>query len=320
MTRLPRHWLALRSGGTGRRFGADLELRRTRPGRFLLLRHGRLVWRSRGLYPNDGGDVAFGPRAFAFASYRRGLFLTDLESPERLVMPGSGLFPIDFTRRGELVVSVPHAIAVVSRSGATLRRYPLRRRTGYTFDEKTDSVFFVTPDETLARASGTRLRRLRTVRGIKGSLTAEPGGFLFFQAMHGVTITRRDGAVVARARWRAGALDSGVDASPDGRTFAFRLSTARPGSRRARATVYLVRANQTQAHVLYSHHLGRSGCASGARLTWHRRFLLYSSLDGKLTVLDTQRRGVQDLGRFARTLPRLGPNERADAFWLSDLP
>jgi len=66
VTRLPRHWFASHSGGTGRRFGADLQIRRNRTGRITLLRHGRLAWRSRDLYPNTAADVAFGPHAFAF--------------------------------------------------------------------------------------------------------------------------------------------------------------------------------------------------------------------------------------------------------------
>src|SRR5436190_21952187 len=71
--RLPPHWLARHGGGTGRRFGAKLNLRRDRAGRYFLLRDRRLVWRSHGLYPNDGGTVAFGPGLFAFDSSRRGV-------------------------------------------------------------------------------------------------------------------------------------------------------------------------------------------------------------------------------------------------------
>src|SRR5207248_4193123 len=78
VVRLPRHWLARHSGGTGRRWEAKLDIRRNRPGRYVLVREGRVVWRSRGLYPNDGGSIAFGPGRFAFASYRRGVFMTDL--------------------------------------------------------------------------------------------------------------------------------------------------------------------------------------------------------------------------------------------------
>ena len=68
-----------------------------------MLRDGRLVWRSQSLYPNDGGSVAFGPGEFAFASYRRGVFLTDLTSGERLVVRGRGLFPYEFTSGGATV-------------------------------------------------------------------------------------------------------------------------------------------------------------------------------------------------------------------------
>src|ERR687884_2252491 len=117
VTRLPRRWLARHSGGTGRRYGADLQLRPTRTGRIVVLRRGRLLWRSTGRYPRDGGDVAFGPHAFAFASYRRGVFLTDLGRPERLVVRGRGLYPFGFLRDGELLVTSSRSIAVVSRGG-----------------------------------------------------------------------------------------------------------------------------------------------------------------------------------------------------------
>jgi hypothetical protein len=46
VTRLPKRWFDARSGGTGRRYGADLRLRWTRDGQFLILRHGRIVWKS----------------------------------------------------------------------------------------------------------------------------------------------------------------------------------------------------------------------------------------------------------------------------------
>src|SRR4051812_47907952 len=66
LTRLPRQWFAVRSGGTGRRWGAHLDLRRNRPGRVFLFERGRLVWRSHDRYPNDGSSIAFGPHRFAF--------------------------------------------------------------------------------------------------------------------------------------------------------------------------------------------------------------------------------------------------------------
>ena len=58
----------------------------------LILRNERVIWRSSGAYRDLTGDVAFGPHGLAFASYRRGVFLTDLRGPERLVAPGRSLF------------------------------------------------------------------------------------------------------------------------------------------------------------------------------------------------------------------------------------
>jgi hypothetical protein len=132
--RLPRHWLAQHGSGTGRRYGADLALRRTRDGRILLLRHGRVVWRSHDVYPRDSGDVAFGPRVFAFASYRRGVFVTDLRGPERLVVSGRGLYPYAFTRSGRLFVTGGRAIALVPPGAGVIQRFPYRARNGLALD------------------------------------------------------------------------------------------------------------------------------------------------------------------------------------------
>src|SRR6185369_16268643 len=130
-------------GGTGRRFGADLQLRRTHAGLFVLRRRGRLVWRSHGLYPNDGGGVAFGRGTFAFASYRRGVFVTDLAGPERRVARGTALFPIGFTRDGVLFVGRRGAVDVVAPDGRLVRRLRYRARNGLAFDEPADTLFLV---------------------------------------------------------------------------------------------------------------------------------------------------------------------------------
>ncbi|HZQ65822.1 MAG TPA: hypothetical protein VFA66_11410 [Gaiellaceae bacterium] len=142
VVRLPRGWFGSHAYGTGRRYGADLQVRRTRSGSFRLLSHGRLVWRSSGLYPNDGGSVAFGPGEFAFGTYRQGVFLTDLEGRERLVVPGRGRFPIDFARSGRLLVGGSGRLEIVSPGGAVVRRYRYRGVNGFQFDERTDTLFF----------------------------------------------------------------------------------------------------------------------------------------------------------------------------------
>jgi hypothetical protein len=304
-----------------RHWGTPLTVRRNRAGRVFVLRHRRLVWRSRDVYPNDGGDVAFGPHALAFASYRRGIFLTDLESPERLVVRGRGLYPAAFDKTGHLIVADGKRIDLISRSGRTLRRYRYRARNGFAFDERSDTLFFVSPSHTLIRARGTSVRPARPLADVDGTIYLDPSGLLVFHGAHDFTITRRDGSLLAHTSWarspRVGS-DSGVSVSPDRQAFAFRLTDAHPGSRSSRATVYVLRTATTRAQAIYGHRMGPSGCAVGANLTWHGRFLLYSSTAGRRAVLDTATHRAIDLTRLARLLPHRNRGETADVYWRSD--
>jgi hypothetical protein len=320
VTPLSRHWLPRHGGGTGRRYGAQLNIRRTRPGRVLLLLHGRVVWRSTGLYPQDGGNLAFGPHAFAFASYRRGVFVTDLRGGERLVARGRGLYPYSFTSGGDLIVTGTRTIRLVSPTGATLRTFAYRPRNGYSFDEQTDTLTYVTPAGRLAAAQGTRVEFKRPLRHVDGMLAFARPNLLVFSGPRSVTVTRRDGTLVAETRWTSRHLnsDAGVAVSPDGNAFAFRLSDAHPGSRSSTANVYLLRAGATRAQPIYRHHLGLSGCAVGANLSWHGRNLLYSSSDGTLAIVNTRTASATDLTPLARRLPHRAAAERALAGWRSE--
>lgn len=320
LARLPRHWLAKHGSGTGRRYGAHLDIRRSRPGRFLLLLQGRVVWRSANLYPRDGDGVAFGPHSFAFASHRHGIYLTDLQHAERLVLPGRGLYPYSFTSSGELIVTGPHTITLLSPAGTVLRRFPYRSRNGYGFDEQADSFYYVRPAGRLAILHGTHTLLERSLAHIDGILTITRRNLLVFSGADSITATTRSGALIASAHWtnRRLSSDAGVSVAPDGRTFAFRLSNARPGSHSSNATVYLLHAGDNRAEPIYQHRLGPSGCAVGANLSWQGTNLLYRSSDGTTAVIDSRTRAVTNLTRLAATLPRLSVGERALAAWRSD--
>lgn len=216
LARLPRHWLAKHGSGTGRRYGAHLEIRRTRPGRFLLLSQGRVVWRSANLYPRDGDGIAFGPHSFAFASYRHGIYLTDLQHAERLVLPGRALYPYSFTRSGELIVTGPHAITLLSPAGTVLRNLRYRSRNGYGFDEQSDSFYYLTPAGRLAVLHGAHTLRRRSLAQIDGILTVARPNLLVFSGAHSITATTRTGAVIANAHWtnRRLSSDAGVSVAP----------------------------------------------------------------------------------------------------------
>lgn len=308
--------------GTGRRFGADLRLRNTKEGRIVILGRQQTLWRSSGTYKNEGGSLAFGPGLFAFSSYRRGVYLTDLRHPERLVVPGGGLHPLDFTRDGKLLVVGRGLIWAVSPSGETLSRYRYNRRWGLAFDPEGNRFYFVARDGTLATAEGGRARRLGPAPSRPGLLAIAKPDLLVWQGEHHVTITRRDGAFVASARWPAalGSSDSGLVPSADGRLFAYRVTNARAGARRGRASLFLLRPGQRRAHLLLREEIaGPIGCGLGVKVSWHGRHLLYGSGDGDVRVLEPSRGSITvSLTDFARRLPKQGPADIATAAWESE--
>ena len=59
------------------------------------------------------------------------------------------------------------------------------------------------------------------------------------------------------------------------------------------------------------------GCAVGAGLSWHGRYVLYSSADGRQAIVDSAERTVTDLGPLARRLPAKSRAERASVEWAS---
>ena len=320
VTRLPRGWFAVRSGGTGRRYRADLQVRRNRPGRIILLRRGEPVWRSRDLYPNTGGDVAFGPRAFAFASYDKGVFLTDLRGPERLVVGGRGRYPFAFFASGRLIVTGGREIRVVGADGRLERRFQHLLGRGFAFDADANTFYFVTGSGRLATLRESSLRVGRRL-DVEGSFSlVEPERLLFFGA-RSLTLASLDGRLIARTRWPSGRLDildSGAVVSADGRFVAYRLSDARAGARQGNAVLYLLRSPDAGAKPVYRHRLGPIGCGVGAIMHWRRHHLLYGSADGQLAVIDAGSGRRRDLSAFANALPRRGSTDRPVTNWLSD--
>jgi hypothetical protein len=300
---------ATRPQGTGRRYGADLSVRRTRAGRFLVLHGGRVVWRSSAWYPNDGTQVAFGPHSFAFATFRGGVYLTDLGGPERVVLRGRSLAPLGISSAGDLIISGQSRIRVVSSTGTLVRSYGYRARNGVAFDDRTESLSFVTPDGHLAAGPPRSVRSYKRLLGVDGVITLTPTRLLVFSGAGELVVTRRDGTVVARAAWRrtAGTTDSGFELSPDGRALAFRLSTAHPGDTSGTAVVYVLRAGASAARAVFRDRLGPIGCGMAVTMSWHGDDLLYGRSGGELAAIDTRTARVADLSPVVHDLaPRSG--------------
>lgn len=329
--RLPNHWGAKHGIGTGRRYGARLDVCFHHTGHIPLCVHGKLVWRSRGAYGGFSGDLAFGPREFAFADYYKGVYLTDLRRPERLVLRGRGLYPDDFTRNGDLIVVAHHALVVVSRAGKIVGRHPFRSSNGFAFDWRSDTYVFVTPRGRLATLRERRVR-LGPVVAKLGGVGVIAKGVIAFAGRGVLTLMREDGSTVASSRWdaRRETLVAGPSASLDMRTFGYELVRARPrppgrAVPRGPATLYVLHPGGRRARVLLQRWRSPVECVEGGPcaggLDWNGRFFLYQPGDGHVGVVDSATGRVIELTRFDRSLPHLGTQpEQAVIAWKREFP
>ncbi len=318
--RLPNHWGAIHGVGSGRRYGAQLDVCCDRMRHVSLRLHGRLVWRSSGRYLGYAGQLAFGPHEFAFADYRRGVFLTDLRGPERLVLRGRGRYPDDFTRNGDLIVVARNTLVVVSRHGRVVGRYPFRQANGYAFDWRAHAYVFVTPNGRLAQLRNRRVR-LGPVAAQLGGVSVLSRGLVALTGRARFTVLRENGTVVAGARWnpRAQTLLVGPAASPDSRSLVYELGA------RGAATLYVVHPGERQGRILLRRWHSPARCVEGGPcaggLDWHGRFFLFHPGDGHVGLVDSETGRLIDLTRFDRSLPHLGPRlESAVIAWKSDFP
>jgi hypothetical protein len=208
------------------------------------------------------------------------------------------------------------------------QRLRYRVRSGFAFNEGTQTLYFVSRNGVLTRMRGKVIKALGNLGSADGWMTLSSSHLLVFSGSRSITVARDDGRLVARTEWRSRRLhsDAGVGVAPTGRVFAFRLSDARAGDRTGTATVYVLRAGSTHATAVYRHKLGSSGCAVGAGLSWHGRSLLYSSSDrrdgrdGRDAIIEPRARHTIDLTAFTQKLPKKSPGEQPSVYWRSDLP
>jgi hypothetical protein len=321
VVRLPRHWLASHGSGTGRRFGAHLQLRASREGRMTLRLRNSVVWRSASSYRSTVTSVAFGPNLFAFSVYRRGVYLTDLHTPERLVVRGRDVYPLDFTRSGRLIVLGRRTIALISRRGRVARSLAYVPSRGVALDPRADVLYFVSPGDVLDTLHGTHVRPAASVAAIDGSFSLADPGLLIWGTKHTLTVTTRDAEVVASATWPAelGSADLGVRPSADGALFAFRVSSASPGRRNAGSHVLLLRRGEHAARELFSHRYAQVGCGLLGNMSWHDHSLLYDSGLGQPLIFDVDHDTHSlALAGLALRLPHQGKHDVPTATWLSD--
>jgi hypothetical protein len=271
-------------------------------GHAVLLRRGRIVWRSARRFRLYDVVLRPGPRGIALGYHGR-LYLARGRGPERLA--GRGI-PLGWTRRGTVLALRfrGRRTDVDVRDAAGRRLRVLVRRVGaYVFDAATGTVLYVGRSGVLIRSDGRFRTRLMTVRaaGLGRRAWAEPldGGLIALRDAHRLAVLRPDGTIVGRARF--GAQGGPPVAGRAG--VAFTVTRGYSGYRTIGLDdVEVMRPDGSVARVL-RRRLRFALCARGADLSWRGRWLLYRSTEGALAAIDTRTGRTVDLTRFAARLP-----------------
>lgn len=308
---------------------ADLTWYRVSGGH-LKIGHGKhTLWRSRmrfrTAYPDSIGAVISGRAAVAFSIFhgrRQSLFVARLGQAERLL--ASGETPLGFTRAGVLV-SERRWTLLLHRGPDWSPQRLVAGAGDVVFDHATHTLLFLAQGR-LERFDGTRITPLATLASLRVGRQPqiEPLGRLVgLHSTRRLVILRDDGSIFASTRLprplkRADFLSSALaaDAGSGAVSFTFTRGNTAYGSR-GTELVYLLRPGASAARVVFRERLTFAVCERAASLSWRGRWLLYSSSEGRVALVDTHRpaRSV-DLSAEVARLPGLGGEDgRFDAAW-----
>jgi hypothetical protein len=168
----------------------------------------------------------------------------------------------------------------------------------------------------LMRASGTRIERLASLHRLglsSDSWMQTLGRFVQLQDDHRLVVVRDDGSVLVSTpippgRDQNAGLVGSPAVAPRARATAFATVSERSAGRSVGAeTVYVLRPGARVATQVHSETGSFGGCARWVTLQWHGRWLLYSSNQGNVALIDTTGAdGTIELTRFVRRLPGAG--------------
>ena len=303
----------------GASYYPDLTWYRLRAGH-LIIGHGkRTLWQSRARVAGryiDLGAVVSGRAAVAFSIFhgrRQSLFVARLGQAERLVATGET--PRGFAGDGGLVSQRRRTLLL--RRGPGWR--PLRMIAGASdvvFDYGAHAVYFVAGGR-LERFGGARVVRLATLTslGVGRRPEIEPlGRLLGLYSTRRLVVLRADGRVFAstqlpRPLRRADLGVSSalaVDGDADAVAFAVTRGNTAYGSLGSEV-VYVLRPGDTAGRAVFRERLRFAVCERGADLSWRGRWLLYSTSEDHVALIDTSRpaRSV-DLSESVARLPGMG--------------
>jgi len=286
-------------------------------GRLVVGRWHRTLWRSHGLFAGrralyDLSGVVLGPHSLAYARGfpRRRLYVAPLGGRERLVARGE--YPLGWTRGGFYTWGRPHHRLVLRGADGGFRKTIAPSAFVYAYSGR---GLWLIRNGWLLRAAGARVRRVAALRPLglwpARHLQLLPLGRLV-GLEHGrrLVVLRADGTPFASTRlvWGAAAVD-GVSAAPAanraGSLVAFATSSGNSGyTSRGSETIWVLQARDRGARpIRVERGLRWPTCVSGATLSWHAGWLLYSSNGGKVALVEALSGRTIDLTPLVRRLP-----------------
>ena len=322
--RFPSDWPSWAPPGSARIARGTYMTRRG--GYITVLREGRTFWRSSRPYKYTEAIVG-GRRAIAFTVYNGPGYIARYGRRERAVLRGEQ--PIGFTRAGLLITGVWERGA----SGHTLRLRRLdgslvslvaRAVRGYTFDQNSRILFYVSRARALARYDGERNVVLAPLKWRSSSMWPSllEGRLLAVSSDGRLDVFRRDGSWFASANWRSRAgktgltsLDAAAVGSPQGDAVGLILRR-RPSLRatRERALVAYLRAGMRTPIVVHERRIPLS-CGGVGGLAWRGDWLLFTAYNQRVVAIDTANRRTIDLTTLMRRLPGREAGTTKVAFW-----
>jgi hypothetical protein len=319
--------LPVPNGASG--YYPDLTWYRIRPGGHLTVGHRmRTLWRSRARFRGryiDLGAIVSGRGAVAYSIFhgrRQSLLVARLGHPERLVATGET--PLGFTNAGALISQ--RRWTLLLRDG---RSWQVRRRisgaSDVVFDHNARAVYFVASGR-LERFDGGRVTPLAplTALGVGRRPQVEPlGRLVALRSARRLVVLREDGSVFAatplpRPLKRVDSVSSALAADADADAVAFTATRGNTASgSRGSELVYLLRVGATQARLVYRERLSFAVCERAAELSWRGHWLLYSTSEGHVALVDTFRPSRSlDLSATVARLPGRGSDaDRFDVAW-----
>lgn len=285
-------------------------------GHLVVGRWHRTLWRSRARFPSRRAlydlSIIVGSSTLAYSTGfpKQRLYVAPLHGRERLV--GRGEYPIGWTRDGFYTWGKPHHRLLLR--GADGAFHKTIERSVYTYAYSGGGLWII-ENGWLLRAEGAHVRRVAALAPLglwpERHVWLQPLGQLV-ALEHGrrLVVLRADGSLFASTDLVYGtAAVDGVSASPvanrHGSLVAFATSSGNSGyTSRGSETIWVLQAHDSGARpVRVERGLRWPTCVSGAALSWHGGWLLYSSNGGKVALVAARSGQTIDLTPLVRRLP-----------------